>query len=144
MLSQLILKRALNITEPVSNFIMRCILNRHINFASRQANLIHSSEGAYEETFASFRGLIAFSVFCILNQDEVCGVYFEQQHDRRPLSGVREPERPSTPGVNFGTSQPSHRLPHVCGVPGCGWCMQIYFGEIINCWLETCQSCQNG
>lgn len=64
---------------------------------------------------------------CLL--DEVCGIHSKQQHHRRPLSGVCQPEGSATSGFYSGPSQLAHRLPYVCCLPGCGWGLQVYTGE---------------
>lgn len=67
--------------------------------------------------------------FCTCFPDEVCGVHTKQQHHRRPLSGVRQPEGAATSGFHSGLAQLAHRLPHLCCLPSCGWCLQVHIGE---------------
>lgn len=66
---------------------------------------------------------------CTCFPDEVCGIYTKQQHHRRPLSRVCQPERAATPGFYSGPAQLAHRLPHFCCLSSCGWCMQVHIGE---------------
>lgn len=68
MLSRLIVKWLLNIAEPVSTFIMHCILNQHICFASTQTGSIYSSKGIYERTRATSPeadSVFRFSLSCV-------------------------------------------------------------------------------
>lgn len=71
--------------------------------------------------------LISLQFTCF--SDEVCGIYTEQQHHRRPLSGVCHPEGAATSGFYSGPAQLAHRLPHFCCLPSCGWCLQVHIGE---------------
>lgn len=62
--------------------------------------------------------------------DEVCGVYTEQQHHWWPLSGVCQSEGAVTPSLYTRPAQLAHRLPYLCCLPSCSWCLQVYTGEI--------------
>lgn len=61
--------------------------------------------------------------------DEICGIYFEQQYNRWPLSRICKPERTLTFGYHFGSSQSAHWLSHICCLSGCCRCLQIHIGK---------------